>query len=53
MKSDYDKVVDRKDVTVKNMLNYYKKHKRYRGRISWDNLYLMTGWTHKQVKDEK
>jgi len=54
MKTEYNKIVDRKDVTVKNMLKHYKNDKKYRNKISWDNLYLITGWTHRQrTKDER
>ena len=48
MKNEYNKVVDRKDVTVKNMIEYYNKSNRFKNKISWDNYYLLTGWTHKQ-----
>ena len=33
MKTDYNKVVERKDVTVKNMLNMYKSHPRFKSTL--------------------
>ena len=51
MKTDYNKVVQRKDVTVKNMLNMYKSHPRFKSKITWDSFYLITGWKH--IPNEK
>ena len=39
-----NKLVDRKDVTVKNMLKLYSNDTRYKKKISWDCFYLVTGW---------
>ena len=49
--TDYNKVVERKDVTVKNMLNMYKSHPRFKRKITWDAFYLITGWKH--IPNEK
>jgi len=51
MKTDYNKVVKRKDVTVKNMLKMYKSHPRFKRKITWDTFYLITGWKH--IPNEK
>ena len=51
MKIDYNKVVERKDVTVKNMLDMYKSHPRFKSKITWDAFYLITGWKH--IPNEK
>jgi|TARA_R100000482_G_scaffold111519_1_gene53872 hypothetical protein len=54
MKTDYNKVVERKDVTVENMFKIYKKNNRLSKRITWDNYYLVTGWEHTpRTKDER
>jgi len=51
MKTDYNKIVNRKDVTVKNMLKMYKSHPRFKNKITWDSFYLITGWKH--IPNEK
>ena len=46
--TDYLDIKERKDVTVKNMFKLYKTDNKYRNRITWDALYLITGWKHIQ-----
>jgi len=46
MKTEYNKVVERKDVNVKNMLKMNKEDSRLKNRVTWDAYYLITGWKH-------
>tara|TARA_R100001198_G_scaffold81541_1_gene54438 strand:+ start:651 stop:818 length:168 start_codon:yes stop_codon:yes gene_type:complete len=48
----YFEIKLRKDVTVKNMLKLYDNDKRYRNKITWDCVYLITGWKHIPITKE-
>ena len=52
--TDYLDIKERKDVTVKKMFEIYKTDDKYRNKITWDALYLITGWKHTQLtRDER
>jgi len=50
---DNNKIVERKDVTVQNMFKIYENDPRYRGIITWDAEYLITGWKHAPRKRDR
>ena len=50
MKTDYNKVVERKDVTVKNMQNMYKSHPRFKSKITWASTSFARPWLRVKIR---